>query len=278
MVFDNVPLGTTISCPTVEKILSSETYSDGILGQSATMNVQAFTVMGFTGNNIGPKGDLASRSLVARLDVDRPDPENQPFRRSDPVAYTVENRGAILRAMYILLLGNKQLREPQSARTRFKTWWHLIGSAVEHAAACLAAVESRQASPRVREPARAIDFGANFRDVEGEDEEAVSLGDALDVLKETWPTSYFTSAQVAKLINEPMEGEKEKSGRLRTFFGEQAGKKAASEISTIQIGKRLGKMVDTPIIVDGRTLKLVKDAPENQADQRHAARYHVRQI
>lgn len=278
MVFDNVPLGTTISCPTVEKILTAETYSDRILGQSATMNVQAFTVLSFTGNNIGPKGDLASRSLVARLDVDRPDPENRPFRHADPVAYTVENRGAILRALYVLLLGNPQLRQPKPAKTRFKAWWHLVGSAVEHAAACL--VEAERGRPACDGQAQAehLDFGAVFRDVEGEDEEAASLGDALDVLKETWPMGYFTSAEVAKMINEPMDGEKERSVRLRAFFAEQAGRRAGSEISAIQIGKRLGKMVDTPIIVDGRTLQLVKDTPKNQAERRLTSGYHVKQI
>ena len=34
----------------------------------------ASTIHLFTGNNIGPRGDLASRSLHIRLDVDRVDP------------------------------------------------------------------------------------------------------------------------------------------------------------------------------------------------------------
>ena len=92
MVFDNIPLGTAISCPTVEKILTAESYSDRILGQSVTMTVSAFTVLSFTGNNISPKGDLSSRSLSARLDIERADPENRSFRHADPMAYTIDNR------------------------------------------------------------------------------------------------------------------------------------------------------------------------------------------
>ena len=34
----------------------------------------AATIHFFTGNNIGPKGDLASRNLTIRLEIDRADP------------------------------------------------------------------------------------------------------------------------------------------------------------------------------------------------------------
>jgi hypothetical protein len=90
----------------------------------------------FTGNNVGPRGDLASRSLRARLELDRPDPENRPFKHPDPIRWTEENRGAILVALYTILLGNPRLRDPHPAppETRFKDWYHLVGSAVEAAA------------------------------------------------------------------------------------------------------------------------------------------------
>ena len=48
----------------------------------------ASTIHFFTGNNIGPRGDLASRSLHIRLEVDRADPENRSFRHPDPIAWT----------------------------------------------------------------------------------------------------------------------------------------------------------------------------------------------
>ena len=252
MVFDNIPLGTTIACPTVEKILTAETYSDRILGQSATMTVQAFTVLSFTGNNIGPKGDLASRSLVARLDIERADPENRPFRHSDPVAYTIDNRGKILRALYTILLGNPQLREPKMLKTRFKAWWHLVGSALEHAAACMVEAEHHQINDLT---ASLLDFGTIFREVEGEDEEAASLGDVLDVLHDVWPTSYFTAADVLKMIEHPQDGEGPTAERAKAFFKQQGG---VADLSAMKIGRRLGFMLDTPIEFEGKTLKLVR--------------------
>ena len=48
----------------------------------------------------------------------------------------MRHRVEILRAFYMVLLGNPTLKEPRDApmKTRFKMWWRLVGSAVEHAA------------------------------------------------------------------------------------------------------------------------------------------------
>jgi hypothetical protein len=107
LVWDNLPRGLAVSSASVEKALTSEFYSDRVLGVTDTRTVPAYTVQVFTGNNIGPKGDLVSRSLTARLGVDRPDPENRKFNRTDePVTWTSRHRGEILQACYTILLGN----------------------------------------------------------------------------------------------------------------------------------------------------------------------------
>ena len=140
LVWDNLPRGTLISCPSIEKALTTEFYQDRILGENKTKIVPAYTVQVFTGNNIAPRGDLASRSLIARLAVDRPDPENREFKHADPIAWTAENRARILAALYTILLGNPRRGQKKSARsappTWFKEWWEMVGSAVEHAAQC----------------------------------------------------------------------------------------------------------------------------------------------
>src|SRR3954464_9559714 len=76
LVWDNIPLGTVISCPVLESVLTTDHWTDRQLSVSKTPIVQAFTVMAFTGNNVGPGGDLASRVLKVDLVVDRVDPEN----------------------------------------------------------------------------------------------------------------------------------------------------------------------------------------------------------
>jgi hypothetical protein len=136
LTWDNIARGSTISCPHIEKSLTNEFYSDRVLGESKHRLVLSSTVHVFTGNNITPRGDMASRSLVVRLAVNRPDPENRDFEHPDPLAWTEAHRGRILAAFFTILLGNPRRRPGDHipAETRFKTWWEMIGSAVEYAA------------------------------------------------------------------------------------------------------------------------------------------------
>ena len=106
ILWDNIARGTQISCPHIEKSCTAAYYSDRKLGVSETVCTAASTIHFFTGNNIGAKGDLASRSLHIRLDVDRVDPENRPFKHPDPIGWTENHRAEILAALYTILLGN----------------------------------------------------------------------------------------------------------------------------------------------------------------------------
>ena len=64
IVWDNIPRGAAIQCPHLERALTSAEYTDRILGVSEQLTVPSLTVMLFTGNNIAPAGDMASRSLL----------------------------------------------------------------------------------------------------------------------------------------------------------------------------------------------------------------------
>lgn len=136
ILWDNMTRGASVTCPHVERSCTAKFYTDRKLGVSEVIATTASSIHFFTGNNIAPRGDLASRSLFIRINVDRPDPENRDFKHPDPLRWTEDNRAKILRALYIVLLGNPQLKTSLdiAGETRFKTWWRLIGSAVEHAA------------------------------------------------------------------------------------------------------------------------------------------------
>ena len=138
LIWDNIPRGANISCAHIEAALTAPEISDRVLGVSDFETVPATTVQIFTGNSIAPRGDMASRSFVVSLNVDRPDPENRAFAHADPLAWTQANREKILRALYTILLGGV-LQRPQGqvAKTRFKTWWGLIGWPVEYAGGLL---------------------------------------------------------------------------------------------------------------------------------------------
>ena len=149
----------------------------------------ASTIHFFTGNNIGPKGDLASRSLHIRLTVDQADPENREFKHSDVIGWTDSMRAEIISALYTILMGNPFLKQPRDAacKTRFKMWWRLVGSAVEHAAMLF-------------EPESPVDFQSLFLAQDDEDEDSTSLAEALEIMLMKWMGA-FDAADVAKAIN-----------------------------------------------------------------------------
>ncbi len=212
IIWDNIPRGTQITCPHIERSCTTAFYSDRRLGVSELVAVAAAVVHLFTGNNIGPRGDLASRALTARLEIDRPDPENRPFRHSDPIGWTEANRGKILRALYVVLLANPALRPGSSVlpQTRFKLWWRLVGSAIEHAAGLHVEATAERVAAMVADPPEQPPVAINFRDLflsqEEEEEEGASLADALAALGERWSDGKeFPAADVAQMVNDQSE-------------------------------------------------------------------------
>src|SRR5262249_55537499 len=135
LAWDNIGRGSAISCPHIEAALTAPEISDRVLGVSRVETVPSTTVQIFTGNSITPRGDMASRSLMAALNVNRPDPETRAFAHADPLAWTQANRPKLLRALYTLLMAGALNRpRQQEAKTRFKAWWSLIGWPMEYAA------------------------------------------------------------------------------------------------------------------------------------------------
>ena len=88
ILWDNIPRGMQISCPHIERSCTVGVLRRPRARRQRIAQASAATIHIFTGNNIGAKGDLASRSLNIRLDVDRADPENREFKHSDPVGWT----------------------------------------------------------------------------------------------------------------------------------------------------------------------------------------------
>jgi hypothetical protein len=238
ILWDNIPRGTQIGCPHIERSCTAAYYADRKLGVSEMVATAASTIHFFTGNNVGVKGDLASRSLHIRLDVDRIDPENRAFRHPDPIRWTEDHRAEILAALYTILLGNPTLKQPRNApmKTRFKMWWRLIGSAVENAAQLLG---------------QELDFRKLFIEQEEDDEDSATLADVLQVLAKKWPHQ-FTASDVEGMINTPEPNEDEQT--LREYL--LPGVRPDHRFSSIFIGKRLKKDMDNPVLSGERTLIL----------------------
>ena len=195
LVWDNIARGSSLSCPHIEAALTAPETSDRVLGVSRVEAVPSTTVHIFTGNAITPRGDMASRSFMLGLNVDRPDPENRTFKHSDPIAWTRQHRPRIVRALYTLLVAGALNRNDRSEapKTRFKTWWKLVGWAMEYAAGLAG-------TP--------LDCTKLLLSGETEDEDAAGASAALNLLLEIFGTDRFTSKDVVGAISlQPNQGD-----------------------------------------------------------------------
>jgi hypothetical protein len=267
LVWDNLARGSTISCPPIEKSLTTEHYSDRVLGFSEIKTVPTYTAQVFTGNNISPRGDLASRSLTVRLTVNRVDPENRKFAHPDPMAWTDANRGRVLQALYTILLGNPRRRQKKSERTpaatRFKEWWDMVGSAVEHAAEQHVRLSKDEidgfvADPHPTCPAAPITFKTALLEAEADEEQTSSLLTVLDALRTLWPDTQhpgnsrlFQAGEVALHA-----GKAEEPSIAFKVALEMAAGKPIKIVSGPVINWRLQAIADTPASLGYKTLVL----------------------
>jgi len=256
LVWDNIARGGLISSPHLEKALTSEFYEDRVLGVTKWRTAPAYMACIFTGNNIAPRGDMASRSLVARFKTDRPDPENREFDRGDPQGWTLAHRGEILEAMYTILLGNPQrsridIVAKGEMETRFKEWLHLVGTAVENAAL----EHARSAGMLDCLPGcmpAAFSFRALFGESEAEDEQDTALGQLLTMLRERWPDG-FTAREVTDFLSVPGATAAELLSLLETAIG---NRRDPLNVVSIAVGKRLQAISDAPVEHQGKVLRL----------------------
>ncbi|MCX7298081.1 MAG: hypothetical protein NTU64_14705 [Hyphomicrobiales bacterium] len=262
LAWDNIARGSAISCPHIEAALTASEISDRVLGVSRVETVPSATVQIFTGNSITPRGDMASRSLMMALNVDRPDPENRTFEHNDPLAWTLAHRPKILRALYgLLIAGALNRTELQTAKTRFKTWWSVVGWPMEYAADLLGTTVNCTELMRIGEAG---------------DEEASAASAALTMLHGIWGGDVFTSGAVVKAMTpEPKQeafyqkvddASKARADAIADALGELVGKRLDFPTAH-SIGKLFQKrLVGRPTwINDGQTVAtLVKTSGHNE--------------
>jgi hypothetical protein len=258
LVWDNIARGSNISCPHIEAALTAPETSDRVLGVSYTESVTSTTVQMFTGNQIAPRGDMASRSFVLALQINRPDPENRPFVHGDPLAWTQENRVKILRALYTILKGGASQRpKDQVAKTRFKIWWASVGWSIEHAAALLD-----------------IDFDCSelLRTGEAEDQDASAASRVLTILRKRWHDKTFTARQVKLALdaaNSDIEASAEQAQALADTLAELADK-PIDKLTAQGIGKLFQKsLTNRPAWIDGDAIAVLRKASSDHQENRY---------
>ena len=136
ILWDNIARGTQISCPHIEKSCTAAYYSDRKLGVSRNgrdrgrdhplVHRQQYRRR----KAISPRAAWRSGSASIAT-IRKTASSSTPIRSAGPTPIAPKSCGAL----YTVLLGNPTLKKPRDApmKTRFKMWWRLVGSAVEHA-------------------------------------------------------------------------------------------------------------------------------------------------
>ncbi|MCK9898299.1 hypothetical protein [Frankia sp. AgB32] len=76
--WDNIAEGTEITSATLAGLITATEWSDRVLGSSRNEKYANDRLWAVTGNNLRLGGDMASRTIVVRLDPNMPNPEARP--------------------------------------------------------------------------------------------------------------------------------------------------------------------------------------------------------
>lgn len=113
-------------------LITTEPYSDRVLGSSITATVSTAALVLLSGNNIVFKGDLRRRVFPCRIDPGQEDPYRRKFP-FDPVAIVLADRPKYVAAVLTILKAYSSLaekREYATGGTGFKEWDDLVREAV----------------------------------------------------------------------------------------------------------------------------------------------------
>jgi hypothetical protein len=267
LVWDNIKNGTEISCPEIEKALTSATITDRILSKSRSGTAVTSAIQLFIGNNIKFAGDMASRGPEIRLSNDDPRPEDRPVKHADPIGWTSQNRPGIIRALYIILIyGCRRRPAGQSAKTRFKAWWSLCAWPVELAATLF-------------DPPVPFDVDVVFKATEAQDNKAAGIALALRLLRQefgsvergsTSQDAWFRTRQIreildagrdaralARYVAPPDKAPIERANALLELYAELNGK-PHRDPATKLIGAALLGIKDNAVELDDTTVGILR--------------------
>jgi hypothetical protein len=134
IVFDNVK--GMISSPSLEALLTAETWSDRLLGGNTEATIANDRLWILTGNNASIGGDMARRVLKVRLDAG-PSPENRTgFDIANPVKWMGDHRGEYLSALMTVirswLYAGAQM-PPATGSDSYALWRQMLSGILSHA-------------------------------------------------------------------------------------------------------------------------------------------------
>ena len=138
VVFDNLAEGAVIDSPILARLITEHTWSDRRLGSSANVAYPNDRLWLATGNNLAVGADMASRTVLVRLDPDMPHPEERNgFTIPDLPQWIMAqgNRRTLLRHVLTLVVDWCANGAPQAegvTMRQFTPWARAVGGFLAH--------------------------------------------------------------------------------------------------------------------------------------------------
>jgi len=137
VLLENIPDNTNIDSPSLAATLTSNEWSDRLLGRNETVRLPARAVWAATGNNLRVTGDMPRRSYSIRLDANYERPwERESFHIKGLEQYVQAHRGDLLSAALTIIRAWYTNGKPQSnvpMLGSFEEWASDVGGVLEFA-------------------------------------------------------------------------------------------------------------------------------------------------
>jgi len=137
VLLDNIPDNTTIDSPSLAAALTTEEWSDRLLGRNNAIRLPSRVVWAATGNNLRVAGDMPRRSYSIRLDANAERPwERTGFKIKGLERHIRANRGDLLAAALTVVRAWYTNGKPQAdvpTLGSFDEWAETVGSVLAFA-------------------------------------------------------------------------------------------------------------------------------------------------
>jgi hypothetical protein len=130
VLFDNIR--GQFGSAALEAMLTTQVYSDRLLGGSRMLALPTAVLVLISGNNFRPSGDLWRRLLTCRIDAKTEDPERRSFA-IEPFEHCTDNRQDMVAAALTLLRGFVVAGSPRTTPDKlasYEAWDNRVRQAV----------------------------------------------------------------------------------------------------------------------------------------------------
>ncbi|ONH34297.1 hypothetical protein BL254_17320 [Protofrankia sp. BMG5.30] len=137
LVFDNLREGTVIDSPNLALLLTTPEWSDRRLGTNTTVQIANDRLWLGTGNNLRLGGDIATRTVLVRLDPKMPHPEERTgfaIPHLDLWVKDPANQRTVLRHLLVLVMDWIASGAPRAEHVmrQFTPWARAVGGFLAH--------------------------------------------------------------------------------------------------------------------------------------------------